>query len=169
VANVPGFLPSDTLLQPNLFDQSNQTKCNQPADARTKRRKYPSKASISTPRKSIRSMMHINPTYWRHAGTAISFQLEMNFYNRSTNRKEIAYVDYHQKHGNANSIIVVGAGAVGGYPSILDPLTYTCQSHWSPGRRTVSGLLSGRCWTTASGRLSSSDSDWRAATRKLLK
>jgi Fusaric acid resistance protein family len=42
-------------------------------------------------------MMHINPTYWRHAGTAINFQLEMNFYNRSTNRKEIAYVDYHQK------------------------------------------------------------------------
>ena len=43
--------------------------------------------------------MHINPTYWRQAGTAINFQLEMNFYNRSTNRKEIAYVDYHQKHG----------------------------------------------------------------------
>jgi outer membrane protein assembly factor BamA len=40
VANVPGFLPSDTLLQPNLFDQSNQTKRNLPADARTKQRKY---------------------------------------------------------------------------------------------------------------------------------
>jgi hypothetical protein len=29
--------------------------------------------------KSIGSMMHINPTYWRHAGTAINFQLGMTF------------------------------------------------------------------------------------------
>jgi hypothetical protein len=41
---------------------------------------------MSIPRKSIGSMMHINPTYWRQAGTAINFQLEMNFYNRSTSR-----------------------------------------------------------------------------------
>jgi hypothetical protein len=27
-------------------------------------------------------MMDINPAYWRHPGTAINFQLEINFYNR---------------------------------------------------------------------------------------
>jgi hypothetical protein len=37
----------------------------------------------STPRKCIGSMMHINPTYWRHAGMGINFQHQVNFYNRS--------------------------------------------------------------------------------------
>jgi hypothetical protein len=58
-------------------------------------------------------MMHINPTYWRHAGRAINFQLEMNFYNRSTNRKEIAYVDYHQKHGRPGDAANVDQGQFG--------------------------------------------------------
>ena len=68
---------------------------------------------ISTLRKSIGSMMHINPIYWRYAGTAINFQLEMNFYNRSTNRKEIAYVDYHQKHGRLGDAANVDQGQFG--------------------------------------------------------
>src|SRR5258708_4153644 len=58
-------------------------------------------------------MMHINPIYWRHAGTAINFQLEMNFYNRSTNRKEIAYVDYHQNHGRLGDAANVDQGQFG--------------------------------------------------------